>query len=104
MTGAATRPAAVARAFPEGVPTLVDQAAGVTLRATSPDDLPAIVEQSRDPETIRWTTSVPTPAGGYALRDAEEFFARVRAGWNGVGRWPGPSRASGTAYASTAVW
>ena len=81
MTGPAPRPAAVARAFPEGVPILVDQAARVTLRATGPDDLPAIVEQSRDPETIRWTTSVPTPAGGYALRDAEDFLSSVRTGW-----------------------
>ena len=83
MTGPATSPAAVARAFPEGVPTLVDPAAGVTLRATTSDDLPAIVEQSRDPETIRWTTSVPTPPAGYSLRDAEDFFARIRAGWTG---------------------
>src|SRR5215207_5052700 len=81
MTRPATSPAAVARAFPEGVPTLVDPAAGVTLRATTSDDLPAIVEQSRDPETIRWTTSVPTPPAGYSLRDAEDFFARIRAGW-----------------------
>ena len=35
-------------------------------------DLPAMVEQCRDPETIRWTT-VPTPPDGYQLRDAEEF-------------------------------
>ena len=81
MTGPAPSPAALARAFPEGVPTLVDPAAGVTLRATTADDLPAIVEESRDPETVRWTTSVPTPPGGYALRDAEDFFARIRTGW-----------------------
>lgn len=81
MTGPATRPAAAARAFPEGVPILVDQAAGVTLRATGPADLPAIVEQSRDPETIRWTLSVPTPPGGYTLGHAEEFLARIASGW-----------------------
>ena len=81
MTGPATSLPALARAFPEGVPTLVDPAAGVTLRATTTDDLPAIVEESRDPETIRWTTSVPTPPGGYALRDAEDFFVRIRTGW-----------------------
>ena len=80
MTGPATSPA-VPRAFPEGVPTLLDPAVGVTLRATTPDDLPAIVEQSRDPKTIRWTISVPTPPDGYSLRDAEEFLARVRTGW-----------------------
>ena len=81
MVEPATHPSATARAFPDGVPTLVEPATGVTLRATSAADLPAIVEQSRDPETIRWTASVPTPPGGYALRDAEEFFARIQAGW-----------------------
>ncbi len=69
------------RTFPDGVPILVDPASGVTLRATEPSDLPAIVEQSRDPETVRWTTSVPTPPGGYTLADAEEFYARIRTGW-----------------------
>ena len=87
MPDPAPRPEAIARPFPEGVPTLIDPAAGVTLRATSRADLPAIVEQSRDPETIRWTTSVPTPPGGYALSDAEEFFARIRTGWT-EGRYP----------------
>ena len=91
MPDPAPGPAAFARAFPEGVPTLVDPAAGITLRATSRADLPAIVEQSRDPETIRWTTSVPTPPGGYALSDAEEFFARIRTGWT-EGRTPGLDR------------
>ena len=81
MPEPATRPSAPARAFPDGVPTLVDPALGVTLRATTAADLPAMVEQSRDPETIRWTTSVPNPPGGYSLRDAEEFFARIRTGW-----------------------
>ena len=81
MPEPADRPAATARAFPDGVPNLVDPAVGVTLRATSAADLPAIVEQSRDPETIRWTCSVPNPPGGYSMRDAEEFFARIRAGW-----------------------
>jgi [ribosomal protein S5]-alanine N-acetyltransferase len=81
MPDPAPRPAAPARTFPDGVPTLVDPATGVTLRATSAADLPAMVEQSRDPETIRWTTSVPTPPGGYSIRDAEEFFTRIRTGW-----------------------
>ena len=54
--------------FPEGVPILVDPAAGVTLRATTEADLPAMVEQCRDPETIRWTTTCPRPAGGYQLQ------------------------------------
>jgi RimJ/RimL family protein N-acetyltransferase len=59
------------------IPTLVDPDAGVLLRAHSADDVPGIVEQCRDPETIRWTT-VPTPAGGYAEKDAEEFLAGIR--------------------------
>ena len=69
-----------ARAFPEAVPILIDAAAGVTLRAAARRDLPAIVEQCRDPEMVRWTT-VPTPPGGYQLRDAEEFLALTAAGW-----------------------
>lgn len=69
------------RAFPDGVPILVDPVSGVSLRATEPRDLPAIVEQCRDAETVRWTTSVPTPPGGYTLADAEDFHGRVRAGW-----------------------
>jgi RimJ/RimL family protein N-acetyltransferase len=39
-----------------------------------------MVEQCRDPEMIRWTT-VPTPEGGYQVRDAEEFLALTAAGW-----------------------
>ena len=81
MPEPADRPAASARAFPDVVPILVDPAAGVTLRAPRAADLPAIVEQSRDLETIRWTVSVPTPPGGYSLPDAEEFFARIQTGW-----------------------
>ena len=53
-----------ARAFPSGVPVLVDPAADITLRPTGEHDLPAIVEQGRDPEMIRWT-EVPNPPGGY---------------------------------------
>lgn len=69
-----------ARAFPEEVPILVDAEAGVTLRAAARRDLPAMVEQCRDPEMIRWTT-VPNPPGGYQLRDAEEFLALTAVGW-----------------------
>jgi RimJ/RimL family protein N-acetyltransferase len=58
---------------------LVD-VAGVTLRALGPADLPAVVEQCRDPEMVRWTT-VPDPEGGYGLREAEEFLAHVARGW-----------------------
>jgi [ribosomal protein S5]-alanine N-acetyltransferase len=69
-----------ARAFPDGVPILVDAQAGVRLRALQSSDLPAIVEQCRDPEMIRWTT-VPAPVGGYQLQDAEEFLTTIAAGW-----------------------
>ena len=69
-----------ARTFPDGVPVLIAAEAGVTLRAAGSGDLPGIVEQCRDPETIRWTT-VPTPEDGYQLRDAEEFLALTTAGW-----------------------
>ena len=69
-----------ARSFPDAVPILIDAKAGVTLRAASAHDLPAMVEQCRDPDMIRWTT-VPTPEGGYQLRDAEEFLALTAAGW-----------------------
>ena len=68
------------RSFPEAVPILIDAKARVTLRAASARDLPAMVEQCRDPDMIRWTT-VPTPEGGYQLRDAEEFLALTAAGW-----------------------
>jgi hypothetical protein len=53
-----------ARSFPDAVPILIDAKAGVTLRAASARDLPAMVEQCRDHQMIRWTT-VPTPDGGY---------------------------------------
>jgi [ribosomal protein S5]-alanine N-acetyltransferase len=66
--------------FPDSVPILIDAEAGVTLRATARRDLPAMIEQCRDPEMIRWTT-VPTPPDGYQLRDAEEFLALTAAGW-----------------------
>ena len=70
-----------ARPFPEGVPILVDAVAEVTLRATEEADLPAMVEQCRDPETMRWSTTIPRPVGGYQLSDAQDFLAAVRAGW-----------------------
>jgi RimJ/RimL family protein N-acetyltransferase len=70
-----------ARSFPDGVPILVDPASNITLRPTGESDLPAIVEQSRDPETLRWTTSVPNPPGGYQLSHAREFLATIVSGW-----------------------
>ena len=81
MSDPATVSRAMARAFPDGVPILVDPGAGITLRAAEEEDLPAIVEQSRDPETIRWTTSVPSPPGGYQLSHAREFLATIAGGW-----------------------
>ncbi len=69
-----------ARSFPDSVPILIDAEAGVTLRAAARRDLPAMVEQCRDPAMIRWTT-VPNPSDGYQLRDAEEFLALTALGW-----------------------
>lgn len=67
--------------FPDCVPTLVNPDSGVTLRATTEDDLPGIVEQSQDAETIRWTT-VPAPEGGYRLEDARSYLDGIaRVGW-----------------------
>ena len=64
--------------FPDEVPVLTDGV--VTLRAHQPRDVPRIVEQCRDPESIRWTT-VPTP---YAESDAEEWISGpVTSGWEG---------------------
>lgn len=74
-------PSAVARPFPEGVPTLLDPVAGIVLRAATEADLPGLVEQSRDPVTIRWTSNVPNPPGGYELSHAREFLAKMAVGW-----------------------
>lgn len=66
------------RTFPACVPTLVDTATGVALRAHEPGDVPAIVEQSNDPESIRFTT-VPTP---YTEADAMAWVGEwVPSGW-----------------------
>ena len=80
MPAAESDHARLARAFPEEVPTLLDPAAGVTLRPMTAADLPRVVEQARDAETIRWTT-VPTPEGGYGPTDAQAFLAVVAEGW-----------------------
>src|SRR3954452_16826670 len=53
--------------YPDVVPTLTDGV--VTLRAHTPDDIEAVVEQSADPLSVRWTT-VPTP---YEGSDGEQF-------------------------------
>ncbi|HEX6151734.1 GNAT family N-acetyltransferase [Nocardioides sp.] len=57
--------------FPDDVPTLTDGV--VTLRAHQPADLPRIVQQATDPESVRWTT-VPHP---YAESDAVDWTTNV---------------------------
>ena len=56
---------------PPAAPTLSDGT--VTLRALSDDDIPAIVEQSTDVETVRWTTLWE----GYTHDDGREFVKRT---------------------------
>lgn len=63
-------------AFPDIVPVLGD--GRVTLRALREDDLVAVVEQSNDPETVRWTT-VPQP---YGADDARDFLALHARAWS----------------------
>ena len=70
----------LARAFPDAVPTLVDPATGVVLRAHSEADVARVVEQCRDPEAQRWTT-IPVPEGGYGEADAHAHRAVVAEGW-----------------------
>src|SRR3954451_19882461 len=66
------------RRFPEGVPLLVDPRRSVLLRAPARADLPAVVEQCRDPEMTRFTT-VPVP---YGMAEAQSFLTDVVApGW-----------------------
>ncbi len=56
-------------------PTLSDGV--VVLRAVTPHDIPAIVEQSTDAETVRWTTLWE----GYTRDDARQFVERVAQEW-----------------------
>ena len=65
--------------FPGCVPELTDGV--VRLRAHRPDDAERIVEQSTDPETMRWTT-VPRP---YDLDDARDFLAKIEREWGTPG-------------------
>lgn len=60
---------------PATAPTLSDGV--VALRALVTADLGAVVEQSRDPETMRWTF-VPRP---YTEADGREFIERTAKGW-----------------------
>ena len=58
----------------------------VRLRAMTTEDLPAVVEQSTDPETVRWTT-VPSP---YDLDAARDFLDLHAEGWareHGTRHW-----------------
>lgn len=61
--------------FPEVVPELSEGRVG--LRAMTEADLPAVVEQSTDPDTVRWTT-VPSP---YDLETARDFLGLHATGW-----------------------
>jgi RimJ/RimL family protein N-acetyltransferase len=60
---------------PSPVPPLTDGA--VILRAHTPGDVDAIVEQCTDPETQRWTTA----PRNYSREDALGFLAHVRRAW-----------------------
>ncbi|MGB7819086.1 MAG: GNAT family N-acetyltransferase [Ornithinibacter sp.] len=62
--------------FPACVPELTDGLA--LLRAHRPEDLDRIVEQSRDAQSLRWTT-IPRP---YTEKDGGEWLALIEAGWN----------------------
>jgi len=64
-----------------GPPTLSD--GHVTLRAMRRDDVPRMVEQCLDPESVRWTT-VPVP---FSAADAETFLAVCEAGWADDSQW-----------------
>jgi RimJ/RimL family protein N-acetyltransferase len=67
---------------PLSAPTLTDGV--VTLRAHRTDDVPRIVEQARDPESIAWTT-VPVP---YGEDDARAYALGVLPkGWVDGDEW-----------------
>lgn len=62
--------------FPDDVPVLTD--GDVTLRAHRSSDVPRIVEQCNDPESLRWTT-VPSP---YDEGDARDWIGTaIPAAW-----------------------
>ncbi|WP_395696180.1 GNAT family N-acetyltransferase [Nocardioides sp.] len=77
------------------IPTLTDGV--VTLRPHRPDDAEAATEQSRDPESQRWTR-VPVP---YEKADAELFVTRLMpGGWEDDSEWGFALEAEGR-YAGT---
>lgn len=68
--------------LPRRAPTASD--GRVVLREMTEGDLPALVEQSRDPASVRWT-SAPDP---YGLADAQDFLALHRRAWaSGTGAY-----------------
>jgi RimJ/RimL family protein N-acetyltransferase len=71
----------VSATFPDCVPVLTD--GHVLLRAHAESDVPRIVEQCVDPDSVRWTT-VPAP---YTEADGLQWFEAIRGGWEG-GRGP----------------
>jgi RimJ/RimL family protein N-acetyltransferase len=60
---------------PSSAPALSSGKIG--LRAHLDDDLERIVQQNRDPDTVRWTP-VPSP---YGRKQGREYLARMRSGW-----------------------
>lgn len=73
------RPALPAVDFPQEVPVLTD--GHVLLRAHTKADVPRIVEQCLDPESIAWTT-VPL---GYTRTMGREYVAEIKADWQTPG-------------------
>ena len=67
--------------FPGEMPTLTD--GPVVLRAHRPSDAERCVEQSTDPESVRWTT-VPTP---YSIEDAHEYIGSRAKAWLDDTEW-----------------
>ena len=64
-------------------PTLSDGT--VTLRPVTPDDVASVVEQSLDPETVRWTSVPPdyteADARAFLQHGVEEHAAGRRTTW-----------------------
>ena len=75
VTADRQHPSPAADSSPEPAPVLTDGV--VTLRAHSLDDADAVVEQSTDPESLRWTT-VPRP---YSREHAVSFIEGNRRAW-----------------------
>ncbi|MGA8044944.1 MAG: GNAT family N-acetyltransferase, partial [Dermatophilaceae bacterium] len=81
MTTTDPSPDTATASFPDCVPVLTD--GHVLLRAHAEADIPRIVEQCVDPDSVRWTT-VPSP---YTEADGRQWFEAIRGGWEG-GRGP----------------